>query len=115
MRLQLYRNAPTFSEDDYVLDTSVFDLLSAFKQVLTEVKDEVKEVLVEEIPIEVKIREILDILEKNEHTTFKEIFAREKTIRGFIVLFMALLELIRAKQITARQSSLFGEIRVYRV
>jgi segregation and condensation protein A len=109
-----YRGAPVFSEDDYTLDVSLFDLLDAFRDVLKELRPEVREILYEEIPIEVKIREVLTFLEGRDYATFREILRRETTRHALIVTFLALLELIRLKQIVARQTDLFGEIRVYR-
>lgn len=109
-----YRGAPVFSAEDYSLDASLFDLLDAFRDVLKELKPEVREIIFEEIPIEVKIREILSFLEGRTHATFREILRRENTRHGLIVTFLAILELIRLKQIVARQTQLFTEIRIYR-
>lgn len=109
-----YRGAPIFSEEDYSLDASLFELLDAFRDVLKELKPEVREIVFEEIPIEVKIREILSYLEGKDHVTFRDILRREKTRHALIVSFLAILELIRLKQIVARQTQLFGEIRIYR-
>jgi segregation and condensation protein A len=109
-----YRGAPVFSEEDYSLDASLFDLLDALRDVLKELKPDVREILYEEIPIEVKIRDILSFLESRAFATFREILSRENTRHGLIVTFLAILELIRLKQIVARQPETFGEIRVYR-
>lgn len=109
-----YRGAPVFSEDDFVMDASLFDLLDAFRDVLKDLRPEVREILYEEIPIEVKIREILTFLEGRPYATFREILRRETTRHALIVSFLAILELIRLKQIVARQTDNFGEIRVYR-
>jgi segregation and condensation protein A len=110
-----YRPPPVFEKDDYVLEVSLFDLLSSFKNVLQELPDNVKEIIVEEIPIEQKIREILDLFEGKEFLSFDDILKRETNKRGLILCFLAMLELIRLKQIIAKQTDLFSEIRVYRV
>jgi chromatin segregation and condensation protein Rec8/ScpA/Scc1 (kleisin family) len=39
----------------------------------------------------------------------------EHTKHGLVVAFLAVLELIRLKQIIAKQSDIFGEVRIYRV
>lgn len=109
-----YRGAPVFSEEDYSLDASLFDLLDAFRDVLRDLKPEIREILYEEIPIEVKIREILTFLEGKTYATFREILRRQETRQALIVTFLAVLELIRLKQIVARQTTVFEEIRVYR-
>jgi segregation and condensation protein A len=110
-----YKSKPVFDEQDFVLDASLFDLIESFRQVLKELPEEVKEIVYEEIPIEQKIRELIDLLEGRRYINFKELLKREKTRTGIIVLFMALLELIRLKQVVARQARLFGQIRIYRV
>jgi segregation and condensation protein A len=110
-----YRPTPVFDKEDYVLDVSLFDLLESFRSMIQELPKEVKEVVYKEIPIEQKIREILDLLEGKQYLTFREVFQWETTRRGFIVSFLSMLELIRLKQIIARQSDIFEEIRIYRI
>ncbi|MDR1940717.1 MAG: segregation/condensation protein A [Endomicrobium sp.] len=110
-----YRPAPVVDKSDFVLDVSLFDLMDSFRQALTALPDDIKEIMYQEIPIEVKIREILDVLEGRQYVSFTEILKMQKTKTALIVCFMAVLELIKNRQIAAKQSDLFGEIRVYRV
>ncbi|MFH2070562.1 MAG: segregation/condensation protein A [Elusimicrobiota bacterium] len=117
-----YRYAPVFIEEDFVLEANIFDLLAAFKDVLTHLPADVKEIVYEEIPVEEKIREIISLLGKapadghgRKFLNFRGIMEKERTRLGIIVLFIAMLELVRLKQIVARQSKIFGEIRVYLV
>ncbi|MFA5975668.1 MAG: segregation/condensation protein A [Elusimicrobiota bacterium] len=110
-----YRTAPPpLGEDDFVLKASVFDLLNAFKRVLEQAPREVGQILREEIPLEVKIREILDLLTEQTSVAFEELFSKAHRRIDLIVTFLALLELIRLKQVTARQADIFGPIRLYR-
>lgn len=109
-----YREEPVFEKDDFIVEATVFDLLGAFKSILSRVKDEIKEIIYEDIPVESKIREILTALEHKEYITFEDIFALETRRAGFIAAFLAMLELIRTKQILARQSKIFGGIRMYK-
>jgi len=109
-----YRGAPLFSDEDYALGTTLFDLMDAFRDVLQELKPNVREILYEEIPMEVKIREILSYIEDKDFVTFREILRLSTTRHGLVVTFLAMLELIRLKQVVARQVQNFGEIRVYR-
>ena len=105
---------PRFGEDDYVLKASVFDLMNAFKRILEEAPKEVGQILREEMTVETKIREILDVLTERASLGFDELFAEARRRIDLIVTFLAMLELIRLKQIVARQAELFGEIRIYR-
>lgn len=108
-----YRKLPIFTEDDYYIEATIFDLLTAFNDVLKKVPKEYKEIVVEEIHIEEKMRQIMNYLKDKKYVLFDELMQLEKTRRGIIVLFLALLELIRLKQVFARQKEFFGEIRIY--
>lgn len=109
-----YRGTPHLSDGDYTMEASLFDLLDAFRDVLQNLKPRVREIESEDVPIEVKIKDILGYLGDRPYATFKEILLRERTRRALIVTFLAVLELIRLRQIVARQMESFGDIRVYR-
>jgi len=106
--------APQFGQEDLMLQASVFDLLTAFKRVLDQAPREVGQILREEITIENKIREILDLLENQTSMAFEDLFTGHRRRIDLIVTFLALLELIRMKQIVALQADIFGAIRLYR-
>ena len=111
-----YRNVlPVFAEEDLSLEATLFELLDAFKSVLSQAGDEIKELLYDDIPLEQKIREIMDIFEGQDCIHFSRIFSKGKSRREIIVTFLALLELIRLKQVIAKQTEDFGDIRIYRV
>lgn len=110
-----YRGAPIFSKDEQVLDLSMVKLLEAFRDVLETAETGVREILVEEIPVEVRIREILDVLEARSSVAFSELFPKNATRRKLVVTFLAMLELIRLKQVRVAQSDNFGEIHITRV
>lgn len=111
-----YRNIlPVFAEEDMSLQATIFELLDAFKDVLNQAGDEIKDLIYDEIPLEQKIRDILDLLEEKNCIHFNEIFLSTKPRRDLIVTFLALLELIRLKQVIAAQTEAFGEIRIYRL
>lgn len=110
-----YRPAPVVNKHDYVLDASVFDLMGSFRDALVALPESVKEIMYKEIPIETKIREILDLLEGKQYVSFTEILKFQKTRMDLIVCFMAVLELVKNRQIAAKQSELFQDIRIYRV
>jgi len=65
--------------NDYVLDVSLFDLLNSFRNVLQELPKDIKEIVYEEIPIEQRIREILDMFEGKQYLSFEDILKLEKT------------------------------------
>ena len=111
-----YRSViPKFGVEEYALQSSIFDLMDAFKDLLARVKDDVKELLYTDIPLEQKVREILDVLSEKGSLKFFEIFSDGRSRRELVVTFLAVLELIRLKQIIARQDENLGEIMVYKV
>ncbi|MDR1417727.1 MAG: segregation/condensation protein A [Endomicrobium sp.] len=110
-----YRPAPVISKQDFVLNATIFDLMNCFRKALAALPEDIKEIMYQEIPIEVKIREILDVLEGKSYIAFTEILKNQNSKTALIVCFMAVLELVKNKQIVAKQSELFTEIRIYRV
>lgn len=109
-----YPPSQKFSTDDYELDANLFDLLTAFKNLLSKQEIIVEEIISEDVPVEEKINEILNSLQEREFITFSEFFGHEKRKRALITLFLALLELIKLQKIIVRQIVLFGEIRIYK-
>ncbi len=110
-----YRPQPVIESDDFVLSATIYDLIESFQEALRTLPEEVREIMFKEIPIETKIREILDVLEGRQYVSFTEILKLQPTRQSMIVSFMAVLELMKNKQILAKQSDLFDEIRIYRV
>jgi segregation and condensation protein A len=81
--------------------------MSSFRTALTTLPKNIKEIMCQEIPIETKIREILDVLEGKQYVSFNEILRMQKTETALIVCFMAVLELVKNKHIAVQQYELF--------
>ena len=97
------------------LEVDLFSLLSAFQQVVQRTKARPKVLLPpEELPVEVRIEQLLDRLSENEACGFEDLFADVRDKAGLIVTFLALLEMIRLKLVRVFQSGGFGPIRVYK-
>ena len=110
-----YRPEPIIPEQEYEIDATIYDLVKSFQNALRTLPEEVREIMYKEIPIETKIREILDILEGKHYLTFSEIAKIQTSRSAMVVCFMAVLELVKNKQVVAKQSELFEDIRIYRV
>jgi len=110
-----YRPAVIINKQDFVLGITVLDLTSSFRKVLKVFSSSPKKVVHQEVYIETKIREIIDILERKQYVSFTEILRKQKTKIALIVCFMAVLELVKNRQISAKQSKLFSEIIIYRI
>src|SRR5437868_220599 len=68
----------------------------------------------EQIPVEVRIDQLLARLSETEACGFEDLFADVDDRGGLIVTFLALLEMIRLKLVRVFQSGTFGPIRVYK-
>ena len=101
--------------DEPLLEASMFDLLEAFKHVLEYATDEqFSEITLDEISVEEKMDELRNRLREKNNMLLEEVFEGEvKTRASLIATFLALLELIRMKELAARQKTQFGEIRVF--
>jgi segregation and condensation protein A len=95
--------------------TTLFDLISAFKDVLAVRREEVvHEVIVEEITIEDRIRTVLLALQDREYASFVELFDQTHKRMVAVVTFIAILELARTRRVSIMQAHPFTEIRLYR-
>jgi segregation and condensation protein A len=97
------------------LEVDLFSLLTAFQAVVQRAKQRPKVLLPpEQIPVEVRIEQLLARLSETEACGFEELFADVQDRAGLIVTFLALLEMIRLKLVRVFQSTGFGPIRVYK-
>ena len=97
------------------LEVDLFTLLGAFQAVVARAKERPKMLLPpEQIPVEVRIEQLLARLSETEACGFDELFADVHDRAGLIVTFLALLEMIRLELVRAFQSGAFGPIRVYK-
>jgi segregation and condensation protein A len=97
------------------LEVDLFSLLTAFQAVVERAKHRPKVLLPpEQLPVEVRIEQLLARLSETEACGFEELFADVDERSGLIVTFLALLEMIRLKLVRVFQSGSFGPIRVYK-
>jgi segregation and condensation protein A len=96
------------------LEVNLFELLEAFRQVLDRVKPEVfHEVFLERITVEEKIQEILARLEREKRSlAFHTLFSAEASRLTIVVTLLAILELVKLRQIRLFQAAPFETIRV---
>lgn len=105
----------TLNEKEVYFEASIFDLINAFSKAMEEVpKNVFYEVIKDEFTIEEKIHEILHLLLVKERVFFFDLFKKSKNKVEIIVTFLAILELIRLKEIIALQKGMFEEIEIGR-
>ena len=96
-------------------EASLFDLISALSEALKKAPEEIiHEIITEEFTVEKKLHDILHLLLKESPIRLHDLFERARTKIEIIVTFLAVLELIRLKELVAVQKGVFGEIEVMR-
>src|SRR6202049_5163386 len=103
--------------DDYEpeLEVDLFSLLAAFQAVVQRARLRPKVLLPpDQIPVEVRIEQLLARLSETQACGFEDLFADVEDRGGLIVTFLALLEMIRLQLVRVFQVGSFGPIRVYR-
>jgi segregation and condensation protein A len=97
-------------------DLSIFDLINAFNETLKRAggREDLREIFEEKFTVSDKIQWILSLLQEEAKLLFSRLFEHAATRTEIVVTFLALLELIRMKQLRARQSEHFGEIEIIR-
>lgn len=101
--------------DSPFFEASLFDLISAFSKVLKELPRETfHQIIKDEFTVAEKVHEIFHLLVQESVIYFSQLFRKAKHKIEAITIFLALLELIRLKEVVIRQSALFGDIEVRR-
>jgi len=98
-------------------DVSVFDLINAFNNVLKRLaskSEDLREIFEENFTVSDKIDFIMKMTASGVPLKFTELFASVASRTEIVVTFLALLELIRLKQLKAVQPETFGEIELRR-
>lgn len=108
---------PKFKDDagEEMLEAGLFDLVSAFKELLDRRKLLVQhEVEGEGKSLDQAIMDLLAMIKVGESLEFMTLFENLSTKAEMILTFIALLELVRLKRVKVYQRGNFGAIRVFR-
>ena len=97
------------------LEVDLFSLLRAFRSVIERAKERPPIPLPRQwISIESRMSALLAQLSESKPYGFEDLFADEASRDGFVVTFLALLEMIRLRLVRVFQIGSFGPIRVYK-
>jgi segregation and condensation protein A len=100
--------------EDPGLAVGLFDLVKAFGEVLEKLKDRpVYEVNEEEIKVSdmvLHVRALLEQTRKDKPLFILQLMEKQRTRRGMICLFLAILEMVKMQSVQILQKDLFGEI-----
>jgi segregation and condensation protein A len=97
-------------------DASIFDLVNAVTAVLQRFnqRPDQRDIFEDKWSVSEKIEVLMRRINEQPRLKFSELFAEATSRSEVVVTFLALLELIRLKQLTAVQDSPFGEIDICR-
>jgi segregation and condensation protein A len=97
-------------------DVSTLDLVRAFQKILQRIREKqgFKEIEAEQFTVSQKIELILRRIEDEGNVAFSSLFIEYCSRAELAVTFLAVLELVRLKQIRVRQGEAFGEIELVR-
>ena len=97
-------------------NVSLFDLINAVSSILRRFtqREESREIFEDKWSVSEKIEQILQILTERQRLKFADLFSEAASRGEVVVTFLALLELIRLKQLLAIQEEEFGEIELVR-
>jgi segregation and condensation protein A len=100
---------------EVMIEATLFDLINALSQALKKIPETTTyQVTQEEFTVEQKIHAILHILVEQDSLNLGEFFSRSGNKMEIVVTFMAVLELIRLKEIMCIQRRMFDEIIIQR-
>src|SRR3989338_8712315 len=106
---------PAGRQDSPFAEVSIFDLIKALSRVLMDMpRQDIHEVLKDEFTVADKVHEIFHRLVKEPVIYFSSLFRAAKNKLEVITTFLALLELIRLKEVLIAQHNHFDEIEIRR-
>ena len=117
-RQDIFKRAPVIQDEESgeaYFEASLFDLINAFSKALKDIpKDLFYEVIKDEFTVEGKVHELLHLFMETPRIGLTSLFARVKSKMEVVVTFLAVLELIRLKEVLVVQKAVFGDIEVFR-
>jgi len=98
-------------------EASIFDLVNAVSAILQRVtkREDQRDIFEDKFSVSQKIELLMKSITQCPRMRFSELFEGVTSRSEVVCTFLALLELIRLKQVVAMQSEAFGEIEIARV
>jgi segregation and condensation protein A len=93
-------------------EIELWDLVSAWGRVLRDNQPAAASIIFDETPLAVHMRSICEHVAERGGVAFSELFAAGMHKSTMIGLFLAILELVRAKRVRAEQDGLHTELRI---
>lgn len=96
-------------------EVTLFDLINAVAAILKrfqQQQENIRDVFEDRWTVSEKIEQLMTLMKERGQVRFSELFERSTSRSEVVVTFLALLELIRLKQITVAQPEPFSEIHI---
>ncbi|HAJ56709.1 MAG TPA: hypothetical protein DCL35_02940 [Candidatus Omnitrophica bacterium] len=117
-RQDIFKRKAAFEDEEAqgpFFEASLFDLINAFSKALKDVpKELIYEVIKDEFTVEGKVHDLLHLFMERPRIRLTELFTVARSKLEIISTFLAVLELIRLKEVVVVQMGVFGEIEVIR-
>ncbi|MDR0310850.1 MAG: segregation/condensation protein A [Acidobacteriota bacterium] len=105
--------AEVLEEAEEVVSVTLFDLMRAFHDIVLRFEEQrTMEVVQEEVTVEQKIADIRRLFVVHDKILFSVFFAAIKSKQHLIATFLALLELVRLREVLVFQEKAFDEIQI---
>lgn len=113
-RLPVKPDFGTDNEPRGKAEASLFDLINAVNAILKRLnqREDLRDIFEDKWTVSEKIEYILKEITQSRSLRFSALFANATSRTEVVVTFLAMLELIRLKQLVAVQDSTFGEIEL---
>lgn len=106
---------PEGEQEPSLMEVSVFDLVDAFKKVMDDLKKQISyRIEKESHTVEEKIDHIRGKVDTSSEVLFTELFSGETDRLEIIVTFLAILEMVKLGELSARQMTTSGDVWLYR-
>lgn len=117
-RQDIFKRQPVIEDKESgesFFEASLFDLINAFSRALKDVPKELfYEVIKDEFTVEGKVHELLHRFMETPRISLSSLFVQARSKLEVIATFLAVLELIRLKEVIVVQKAVFGDIEVFR-
>jgi len=105
--------AEALEDNGEVVSVTLFDLLRSFHEIVKRFEERrAMEVAPEEVTVEQKIAEMRRFFIVHDKILFSTFFAAVNSKQHLIAMFLALLELVRLREVRLLQEKAFGEIQI---
>lgn len=97
-------------------EASIFDLLAALNNIIKRLSEtaQIQEIEDDTWTVSGKMEFIVQKLSEKDSIKFSELFKQSTSRAEIVATFLAILELVRLRQVVAYQTEEFGEIELYR-